>query len=172
MELEKIDVYDKNKQRTGKTIIRDKDDLGEGEYALLTHAVIINSKKNILISKRAKDKAHYPGFWENNGGLCMAGENSLQGVIREIKEELGIDLSSKKGRLYKEYTTDKKFDDIWLFKVDINVSELKLNNEVEKAKWVTIEEYEQLNKDGNFLGYDKFNSSDYEKCIRLLNEKI
>lgn len=172
MKKELVDVYDENKQRTGKIKERDPKVFESGEYALAAKAIIINSNKKILISRRSERKKKKAGFWEINGGVCLAGENSLQGIIREIKEELGIDLSTYKAIFYKEYRKKVVFDDLYLFKVDIDISNLEFSDrEVAAAKWVTIEEYEQLYKDEKLLYYDEFNSTDYEKCIKLLFSK-
>ena len=169
MSLELIDVYNEKKQKTGKIKERDQKLFEQGEYALAVKAIIINSDKKILLSKRSENKKTKAGFWEINGGVCLAGESSLQGIVREIKEELGLDLSKYKEIFYKEYRKKQVFDDIYLFKVDIDISKLEFSDrEVEDAKWVTIEEYEQLNRDEQLLYYDEFNRKDYKKCIELL----
>ena len=78
-------------------------------------------------------------------------------------------MSKYKAIFYKEYRKKLVFDDIYLFKVDIDISSLEFSDrEVENAKWVTIEEYEKLNNDEQLLYYNEFNSSDYDKCIKLL----
>lgn len=169
MSQELVDVYNENKQKTGKIKVRDSKVFEDGEYALAAKAIIINTDKKILLSKRSESKKKKAGFWEINGGVCLAGESSLQGIIREIKEELGLDLSKYKGIFYKEYRKKQVFDDIYLFKVDINISDLEFSDrEVADAKWVTIEKYEQLNRDEQLLYYDEFNRNDYDKCIKLL----
>ena len=169
MSQELVDVYNEKKQKTGKIKERDPKIFQQGEYALAAKAIIINSDKKILLSQRSKNKKTKPGFWEINGGVCLAGESSLEGIIREIKEELGLDLSKYKAIFYKEYRKKLVFDDIYLFKVDIDISSLEFSDrEVENAKWVTIEEYEKLNNDEQLLYYNEFNRSDYDKCIKLL----
>ena len=169
MKLDAIDIYDKNKEKTGKIKIRYIDSLKNDEFALAVKAIIINSKQNILISKRALNKKIDPGKWEINGGSCLAGETSLQGVIREIKEELGIDLSSVKGTLYKEYCEHPFFYDIWLFKLDIEIDQLKfLDAEVIEAKWASIENIIQMEKEHKMINYENLNSSDYKECINIL----
>lgn len=169
MSKELVDVYDENKQKTGEIKERDPKMFKEGEYALAAKAIIINLDKKILISKRSQSKKKNAGLWEINGGVCLAGESSLQGILREMKEELGVDLSKYKAILYKEYRKKQVFDDIYLFNANIEVSSLKFSDrEVEEAKWVTIEEYEQLYKAEQLLYYDEFNRNDYEKCIKLL----
>ena len=44
------DIYDSNKQKTGKTVERGNYDFKTGEYHIVVTAFIINSKKEILIS--------------------------------------------------------------------------------------------------------------------------
>lgn len=169
MSQELVDVYNENKQKTGKIKVRDPKVFEDGEYALAAKAIIINTDKKILLSKRSESKKKKAGFWKINGGVCLTGESSLQGIIREIKEELGLDLSKYKAIFYKEYRKKQVFDDIYLFKVDIEISKLEFSDrEVADAKWVTIEEYEQLNRDEQLLYYDEFNRNDYEKCVELL----
>ena len=88
------DIYDRNKQKTGKTAERGVYQFKEGEYHIVVTGIILNSKNEILISKRAEFKK-YGGMWECNGGSILAGETSLQGIIRELKEELGIQFAEK-----------------------------------------------------------------------------
>lgn len=51
-----VDIYDENKHKTGKTKIRHKDPISIGEYIIGVQAIIINSKKQILISQRSELK--------------------------------------------------------------------------------------------------------------------
>ena len=88
------DIYDINKKKIGKTAERDTYQFKEGEYHIVVTGIIINSKNEILISKRAKHKK-FGLMWECSGGSILAGETSLEGIIRELKEELGIEFSKK-----------------------------------------------------------------------------
>ena len=45
----------------------------------------------VLISRRLKE-AHLGGLWEFPGGKCERGESSARCVIRELREELGVDV--------------------------------------------------------------------------------
>ena len=54
-------------------------------------AVLINDKKQVLISKRPDD-VHLAGFWEFPGGKVEDGEDVEDALQREIKEELDIEL--------------------------------------------------------------------------------
>lgn len=50
-----------------------------------------------LITKRVVTKAWAPGWWEVSGGAVQAGEASEDAVIREVKEETGLDVTKAEG---------------------------------------------------------------------------
>lgn len=50
---------------------------------------VIRRDQRILLSRRAAD-AHQGGLWEFPGGKLEPGESLLEGLARELKEELGI----------------------------------------------------------------------------------
>ena len=144
--------------------------LNKGEYHIVVNAIIINSKGEILISKRAEYKPH--GLkWELNGGSIIAGETSIEGIIREIKEELGIKLEEKDGTLFKTVRKDEPpadFKDLWLFKKDIDIKDITFpDGEAIEAKWVNIDEFEKILEEKNFISMKDFGRKDYE---RIMNE--
>ena len=53
-------------------------------------AIIYNEKNKILIAKRLSGK--YKEYWEFPGGKIENNETHKQALIREIKEELNIDI--------------------------------------------------------------------------------
>ncbi|KXU37110.1 hypothetical protein AXE65_03950 [Ventosimonas gracilis] len=53
-------------------------------------AVIRDKSGHILIAQRPKDKSH-AGLWEFPGGKLETGETAQQALIRELREELGIE---------------------------------------------------------------------------------
>ena len=83
------DIYDAKKNKTGKVAERGVYKFKKGEYHIVVTGIIINSKGEILITKRAEHKRH-GGLWECNGGSILKGETSIQGMIRELKEEIGV----------------------------------------------------------------------------------
>lgn len=85
--MELWDIYDINRNETGRIIDRHSNErLKEGEYHLVVEAIIMNSSRRILLSRRAEFKQKYPLMWECAGGSCIKGENSLQAILREIKK--------------------------------------------------------------------------------------
>jgi len=85
---------------------------------------------------------------------------------------LGFDLSQYEGILFKETISKVApvFDDIYLYKIDVNISDLTPNKEVIDVKWVSIEEYEELNNQNLILHYHEFTKEDYYKTIKLIDK--
>ena len=58
---------------------------------LVALIALVNDSKKVLISKR-KNSSSYKDFWEFPGGKIKNAETIMQGLVREIKEELGLSL--------------------------------------------------------------------------------
>ena len=55
---------------------------------------LIDCNDQILIAKRP-DRKHLSGFWEFPGGKVEKGESPENALIREVKEELNININNK-----------------------------------------------------------------------------
>ena len=53
-------------------------------------AVIVGRDGRLLLGKRAKDP--FRGWWEVPGGFVERGEHPAEATVREVREELGIDV--------------------------------------------------------------------------------
>ena len=89
---EYIDICDGEGKLTGEK--RTKKEVHDfGLWHKTAHIWSINSKGEILLQHRAKDKKNFPNMWDISvAGHISSGESSEQGALREIKEEIGIDL--------------------------------------------------------------------------------
>ena len=168
------DIYDENRVKTGRTAERDKYEFKEGEYHIVVTGIILNSKYEILISKRAPWKRH-GSLWECNGGSILAGETSLEGILRELKEELGITFSEKDATFLKEVKRDKKvpdFKDLWLFQKDISTDEISFpDGEATEAKWVAIEEFINMYNNNEIVPTIDFGEEEYRLAVEILKKK-
>ncbi len=170
-DLEIVDIYDENKCKTGKTLIRRKDFLKPGEYILASQAIILNSKREILISLRSKFKDKFPLMWECNGGAVLTGETALDGVVREIQEELGITFKKEDAIYLKTNNNGYRFKEVFLFVKDIDIKDIKFTDEESiDAKWVSIEEFMEMFRNGKIVENVNFDENDYKKCLDLLGE--
>lgn len=164
------DIYDTNKNKTGRTAEKNKYEFKDGEYRLVATAIILNSNNEILISKRAAHKK-FGSMWECNGGSVLAGETSLEGIIREIKEELGIHLTKEKAIFLKEVrkdTTPADFKDLWLFTREIEEKEITFpDGEATDYKWVTIEEFINMYNNKEIVPTVDFGREEYNLALKL-----
>ena len=162
------DIYDENRKKTGRFAQRGVTELECGkEFHIVVTGVILNSKNEILITQRAPQK--YLGLqWECNGGSILAGETSLEGVLRELKEELGLEFSKKEAIFLKEIRKTSKFKDLWLFRKDINIEDIVFpDKEAIAAKWVSIDEFIEMYNNGEIIDCVDFGKEDYERAINL-----
>ena len=61
---------------------------------IVASVAIIDANDQILIAKRP-NKKHLSGFWEFPGGKVEKGESPENALVREVKEELNIDINNK-----------------------------------------------------------------------------
>lgn len=163
------DVYDENKKKTGKAAERGVYEFENGEYHLVVQAIILNTKNEILITKRAPFKK-FGGMWECNGGSVLRGETSLEGILREVKEELGIEFSKKEAIFLKEVKREMipaNFKDLWLFKRDIADNEITLpDGEATDFKWVNIDEFIKMFDNKEIVPTVDFGRGEYELAVK------
>ena len=159
--MELWDIYDRNKQRTGRTMQRNDWCLKDGEYHLTVLGVIVRPDGKFLITQRVMTKSWAPGWWEVSGGAVMAGENSEDAVKREIQEETGLDVSGCEGGYLFSYKRenpgegDNYFVDIYRYVLDFTEEDVKLQTgEALGYRIASADEIKELAKQGIFLHYN------------------
>ena len=159
--MEFWDIYDENKQLTGRKMKRNDWCLKEGEYHLTVLGVIARPDGTFLITKRVMTKAWAPGWWEVSGGGVQAGESSEEAVRREVKEETGLDVRNAEGGYaftYKRVNPDEGdnyFVDVYRFVMDIDEKDVSFQEaEIDAHMFATREQIESFAKEGKFLHYD------------------
>jgi len=152
------DIVDENGNKTGRLHERGTP-MQNGEYHLSVSVWIINSEGKFLISKRMPTK-NFPGMWEPTGGSAIAGEDSLSAALRETKEELGITLDPKNGKLFRCDSYPHSSGDgaayfnVWVFRQDIDISAVVLQpEETCDAIWASKEQIKQMISDKEFIAF-------------------
>jgi len=161
MEMERWDIYDKNKVRTGRIMERNHFNLADDEYHLTVLGVIRRPDGRFLITKRVMTKAWAPGWWEVSGGAAQAGEESEEAVRREVLEETGLDVKEAEGGYVFTYHRenpgegDNYFVDVYRFELDFKESDVQIQTEEALGfKIATLDEIKELAAQGVFLHYD------------------
>lgn len=150
--IEKWEIYDNNRVKTGKVINRG-DVIEEGEYTLVVDVWIRNDKNEFLITKRTPNKS-FPNMWIIPGGSASLGDDSLSAALREVKEEIGIDLEPNKGRLITSFIREElsSFKDVWLFNEDVDINDVvHQEDEVSDSMWATKEMIFRMIEEGTFI---------------------
>ena len=159
---ELIDLYDADRKPIGKTIPREGAFLHEGEYMLYVLAIVQNTEGNYLITQRSMDKHWAAGWWEVTGGGVLSGETSAQAVEREVREEVGLDVSGEVLEPVWAYRNvdlesgDNYIVDIYHFHLDVCEDDVTLqDSEAIGCAFATWEEIEQLADQGVFLHFSR-----------------
>jgi isopentenyl-diphosphate Delta-isomerase len=149
---ELIDICDENNKLTGHQELKSKAHK-TGLWHRGAHIWIYNSKKEILIQLRAKEKSLYPNMWDISvAGHVSAGEKPIKSAIREIKEEIGLTINQSNLKFFKKIkhkTIFKKIKNnefyyVYFLKIDKKINELKLQKEeVQKVKFISPKELEK-----------------------------
>mgnify|MGYP005845878667 CR=1 FL=1 len=151
--MELWDIYDEDRNITGRTHVRGEK-LKEGEYHLVVHIWIMNSKGEFLIQKRAHSVTIAPGMWATTGGSAIKGDDSYRACVRETREEIGILPDMANAEILFAKKKDDFFYDVWLIRQDFDICDCKLQvEEVSQVMWVSKEEILAMIHKGEFWPY-------------------
>lgn len=148
--MEIRDLYDVNRNKTGETIVKGEP-IPPNRYILVVLSFIQNSKGEFLIQKRSIQK---DGKYGTTGGHPKSGESSEQGILTEIKEEIGLDIKPEELDLLFAGRSDKGkvFFNVYYIQKDFDIKDLILQkDEVDFVKWMTLSQIEELINKGLFL---------------------
>lgn len=164
------DIYDKNRRKKNKIVHRG-DYLLDDEFHLVVNVWIKNSNNEFLITQRSENKS-FPLMWECTGGSALSGETSLDAAIREVKEELGIDVSKSKhyllGTKNRYYKGCPDILDVWIFEKDVDIKNVHVQKEeVNDVKWADYETIKKMSDNGKF----ESNAFFHEALSKIKNYK-
>jgi isopentenyldiphosphate isomerase len=106
-----------------------------------THVLVFNSRGEVFLQKRSVKKDRQPGVWDSSAsGHVDSGEDYDASAVRELREELGLNVTQPLERLFKISAceeTDQEF--VWVYRCRHD-GPLKLNeDEIESGGWFAPE---------------------------------
>ena len=121
---------------------------------IVASIAIIDANDQILIAKRP-NKKHLSGFWEFPGGKVEKGESPENALVREVKEELNIDINNKciAPLTFSEFDY-KKFHLLLLLYVCRRWEGEPMSMEKNEIKWVkanTLRQYKMPPADDSLI---------------------
>ena len=121
---------------------------------------VVKLKDKVLILKKSKDDYNYPNKWSFCSGFVKEFESAEDTVLREIKEETGLNAKIiKKGKLLE--VKDNKKGKIWVIAVflcSVNSKKVKICHENQEFRWIAYKDIKKydcvpgLQKDLKVLG--------------------
>lgn len=166
--MELWNIYDQYRHLTDRIHERGQE-MKAGDYHIVVHVWIVNEDGQFLIQRRQPWKIGFPNMWDcAAAGSAIMGDDSEQAAIREVKEELGIDLDIEKGERIFTVRFPRGFDDIWLVRQNVAIEDLHLQEEeVAEAKWVSEAEIKEMVKNGEFIPFNYF-----DQLFEMVNSHI
>ena len=107
--------------------------------------IISADNKKVLLQQRSANKKLWPNLWDiTAGGHVLTGEFGYQTVIRETKEEIGININENElkfigGTISENISGEiinRHFNEFYIVHKDVDIKDMVLQeNEVQDIKW-------------------------------------
>ncbi len=174
--MEYIDIFDENNNLIGE--IKEKTKAHEdGNFHRTAHIWIINDNNELLLQKRSASKKTHPNCWDISGaGHIREGESVIDGAIRELKEELGVEIKEKNLQYVATIRSTKnpknmEFQYVYLLKCNKKIADYTFEDEeVSEVKYVYYEDLEKMVEDKaeGLLLHDE----EFKKLFEYIRNKL
>lgn len=137
-------------------------------------AVIIKDGK-ILLEKRKNEPGK--GKWSIPGGLVELGESVEQTVIREVKEETGLEVEKPEhidvvDNVVRDDNSEIKYHFVIIdYFVKLKGGTMKATSDAEELRWVTFDEVEKYDLTITFRAFFQRNRQKLEKLNSYFNRE-
>lgn len=167
--MELWDIYGDDGRPTGRTVERGTA-LFPGERHLAAELWLADAGGRLLIQRRSRRKAILPGVWAMTTGCMTTGEGSLEGILREAREELGLALTPERIVLLRRIARPGEgiLWDVYFTRLDEADPPLRLQaEEVSAARWVAPDELRRLLLAGGIFSYPEMEAL-LDEAVALL----
>lgn len=125
----------------------------EGKVIEAVGVAIINKDEHVLIAKRTADKP-MPNKWEFPGGKLEEGENLEACGVREIKEELELDIIIDSYLGFEDIYYKSKDFRLHLYSAHLSDEEQEFSlNEHTDAHWISFEAFDHYDFPASKLSF-------------------
>jgi mutator protein MutT len=113
---------------------------GEGSETISVVAAVVRREGRYLVARRPEGKRH-GGMWEFPGGKLLPGESLLEGIRRELGEELGLGVSALGAERFRARDPGSPFE---IHFVEVAVTGVPSPTEHPEVAWFTVAELAEL----------------------------
>ena len=179
--MEFLDVFNKLGESTGESIERNIVH-NKGLFHKSIHVWIVNDKGELLVQRKNSNKKTYPNMLDTSfAGHVSSGEKLIDAVLREGKEELGLDIEtqnlkylfscvSEKEIIKNEYF-ENEINDVYLYEKNITPDDCTFSDdEVAEVKLIHFTELEKMWNEKNKELID--HGMHYSALFYVLHEKF
>lgn len=173
---EYLDILDEEGRATGEVKTREETHQ-RGLWHRTVHIWVMNTGGELLLQLRAPTVHSDPNRWDiSAAGHIPAGEDSLRGALRELREELGVQaraeelefLFSTKREIELDSITDRAFNDIYLLQRDVDLEKLQLQaEEVAAVRWLPWRELDGLWRRADVVEHEE----EYSRLYKILEKR-
>ena len=109
------------------------------------HVLVFNRRGDVFLQKRSMTKDCFPGAWDSSAsGHLNPGESYEACAVREVREELGLELNGVPERLFKlaaSRETGQEF--VWVYRCTAEGPFRLHPEEIERGEWCATERLEE-----------------------------
>lgn len=179
--MELLDILDENGNKIGveeRKVVHEK-----GLWHVHVGAWIMNQEGELLLQQRSGTKKVNPYKWTRTGGHVDSGETPIEGIQREVEEEIGVKISKDDFELMGIEKMEKINPHIGIINRNYVYSYFALvhykledytmqEEEVCNLKYMSIEEIEEARKkqDENYT-FPFWDTEKFENTIKFLKSK-
>lgn len=146
---EYIAIWEENGIPTGTHCLKDEAHI-KGLFHPTVHIWFYTKNRRILLQQRGKNKETFPSFWDVSvAGHVMSGESILDGALREVKEEIGLDINKKNllqvdvrknVNIHPNGIKDREFQHVFICELLADFNDLKIQKEeVDDIALITLD---------------------------------
>lgn len=167
--MELWDAYTREGEKTGEILVRDEP-IPAGRYHLVCEVLVQHTDGDFLCMIRSREKPNYPLYPEcTAGGSALRGEDSLDCIRRELREETGIEWEdfSLIGTSVREASAS--LFHTYFARVDWPKDQIGLQKgETEAFAWLSEEQFISLIRSGRMIPEQFARMKDYYEIMGYL----
>ena len=180
--MERLDIVDENGMPTGETVARVVAHR-EGIRHRTSHVWIFRKRGTVvqvLLQKRSDNKDSYPGCYDiSSAGHIPAGCDFIPSALRELKEELGVDIRAEEliycgqrhfmfeQEFHGELFRDNQVSNVYALWLDKEAEDFTLQKEeISEVQWMDFSDCREAVQE------NRIPHCIYMEELELLKEKI